>query len=186
MTGGRSGAWTVRFITCNSFEFYFPVSIGHFILNCVQMTRNAYFDKKKKKKLNSFTPSVFLMLMKLNSIWNECAILNSIPANAECEMRACILSKYVVGVGEKISFSIVCFPFFFFYFRIDRSISVQIIHARNDISAATMVTISHANVPMDEMVSIAVKSHEWWVWFNLWNKMHWQLKKEEKLDCDIL
>lgn len=46
----------------------------------------------------------------------------------------------------------VCFP-------IDRSISVQIIHARKNINAATMEMIFHAIVPKDVMVSIAVKFH---------------------------
>lgn len=45
-------------------------------------------------------------------------------------------------------------------FRVDRSISAQTIHARKDVSAATMVMISRATVPKDETVPIAVKCHE--------------------------
>lgn len=68
-----------------------------------------------------------------------------------------------VGVrlsAEKIPLLCLTFDLFGSMFRVNRSISAQIIHAPKDISAATMAMIFRATVPKDETVPIAVKCHE--------------------------
>lgn len=49
--------------------FYFPISIGHLILKCVQRSTDVATPEKKS---NSTTPSVVLMLMKINWVWSVC------------------------------------------------------------------------------------------------------------------
>lgn len=70
--------------------FYFPISIGHLILKCVQRSTDVATPEIKS---NSTTPSVVLMLMKINWVWSVCVCVwcvYAILALQWMRMRACM------------------------------------------------------------------------------------------------
>lgn len=155
-----SGGLFYSISTQNWFEFYFPISIAHLIANCVQMTRRAFRATSESNAFTRRRSLVFLMLMKLNSVWCVRSILAFIFR--WMRMHFMDTQQALVRGKQRMPLGVCCFhvQLFVFILLVDRSISAQIIHARKDTSAATMEMIFHAIVPKDEMVPIAVKFHE--------------------------